>query len=50
MSWDDFDKHENEFTHLSPQVLEYGRKPIVEPPQRYVPDKHNQRYGVIFPV
>ena len=29
-------------------MLSYGRKPIPESHQRYVADKHNQRYGLIL--
>lgn len=30
-------------------MKQYGTKPEVEPPYRYVPDKHHQRYGVVLP-
>lgn len=29
-------------------MLKYGRKPVAEPPYRYVGDKHNQRYGLVL--
>jgi len=28
----------------------YAKKPIVEPPHRFVQDKHNQRYGVLLSI
>lgn len=31
------------------EVKQYGCKPVAEPPFRYVPDKHNQRYGLVVP-
>lgn len=30
-------------------MRQYGRKPIVQPPHRFVQDKHNQRYGIVLP-
>lgn len=30
-------------------MLEYATKPDVQPPSKYVPDKNNQRYGLILP-
>ena len=30
-------------------MLEFATKPVVEPPNKYVADKNNQRHGVILP-
>lgn len=48
ISWDDYKKHEEEFKHLPEEMRAYGKKPIPEEHQRYVADKHNQRYGLIL--
>ena len=48
VSWDDYEKHANEFKHLPEEMQAYGRKPVPEEGQKYVPDKHNQRYGIIL--
>jgi hypothetical protein len=50
VSYEDVEKHPAEFAGLSEEKREYGTKPKVVPPLRYVPDKSNQRHGVILPL
>jgi hypothetical protein len=49
VSYEDFEQHLQEFATLSTEKRSYGVKPKVEPPMRFVPDKNNQRHGVVHP-
>lgn len=49
VSHEDYEKSPEEFASLSAEKLQYATKPKVQAPFRYVPDKNNQRFGVILP-